>query len=67
MGSTAKSALMSACGGYNGEHTNNFTCNDFGGYNASNPPKQKATVVVGGGLYEFEQVGNGQGGHWKLQ
>ena len=59
----AEAALTASCGGYNGGATNNFTCNDFGGYNASNPPTQNAQVTITGGLtYVFDYKGN----HWKL-
>ena len=59
---TAGDALTAECGGYNGGATNNFSCNDFGGYNASNPPSQNAQVTLGGGTYVFDYKGN----HWKL-
>ena len=61
--STAAEALSAACGGYNGGKTNNFSCSDFGGYNASNPPTQKSRVTLAGGTYVFDYVGN----HWKLE
>ena len=60
--SSASEALAASCGGYNGGKTNNFSCSDFSGYNASNPPKQNAQVVLGGGTYVFDYKGN----HWKL-
>lgn len=60
--SSASTALQSSCGGYNGGGTNNFSCSDFGGYNASNPPGQNAQVVIGDGTYVFDYKGN----HWKL-
>ena len=61
--SSAQDVLNAMCGGYGGGKTNNFSCNDFGGYNASNPPSQKSKVTVGGGTYVFDYVGN----HWKLE
>ena len=61
--SSAQDALNQACGGYNGGATNNFTCSDFGGYNASNPPKQNCQVILSGGnTYVYDYKGN----HWKL-
>ncbi len=59
--SSAKEALSVACGGYGGGKTNNFSCSDFGGYNASNPPNQNDTVYLSGGTYVFDYKGN----HWK--
>ncbi len=59
---SASEALTASCGGYNGGATNNFSCNDFGGYNASNPPSQNAQVTIGDGTYVFDYKGN----HWKL-
>ena len=61
--SSAQEALTANCGGYNGAHTNNFNCSDFGGYNATNPPTQNAKVVIAGGTYVFDYKGN----HWKLE
>lgn len=58
----AGQALAASCTGYNGGATNNFTCSDFGGYNANNPPTQNAQVTIGGGTYVFDYKGN----HWKL-
>ena len=60
--SSANEALNAMCSGFNGA-TNNFSCSDFGGYNASNPPSQKSKVTVGGGTYVFDYVGH----HWKLE
>ena len=59
---TASEALAASCNGYNGGATNNFSCSDFGGYNANNPPTQNAQVTIGGGTYIFDYKGN----HWKL-
>ena len=59
--SSAQEALNAACTGYNGGATNNFSCSDFGGYNASNPPTQNTQVTIGGGTYVFDYKGN----HWK--
>ena len=58
---SAREALDMACGGYNGAATNNFSCSDFGGYNASNPPTQNAQVTIAGTSYVFDYKGN----HWK--
>ena len=55
-------ALSYTCGGYNGGATNNFSCSDFGGYNATNPPKQNTQVTIAGTTYVFDYKGN----HWKL-
>ena len=59
--STATTALLTACGGYNGGAANNFSCSDFGGFNANNPPYQNAQAVVGDGIYVYDY----KGGHWK--
>ncbi|MCR5369978.1 MAG: hypothetical protein K6E83_04655 [Clostridium sp.] len=61
--SSASEALAASCGGYDGGKTNKFSCSDFGGYNASNPPTQKSKVTLAGGTYVFDYVGN----HWKLE
>ena len=55
----AYEALEAACGGFSGQ-TNNFTCGDFGGYNATNPPSHGDTVTLsaGGHTYVFDYVGN---------
>ncbi len=60
--SSAADALQHNCGGYNGGATNNFSCSDFGGYNASNPPKQNDHATIAGTTYVFDYKGN----HWKL-
>ena len=62
--STAASALASACGVYNGGATNNFQCDDFGGYGPANPPSTNTQVVIGNGLYTY--VFDYKGNHWKL-
>ena len=61
---TPEEALNAACGGYNGGGTNNFTCLDFGGYNAANPPTQNVQVIIGDGQYTY--VFDYKGNHWKL-
>ena len=58
---SAQEALAVNCGGYNGGGTNNFTCNNFGGYSAANPPSQNAQVTIEGTSYVFDYKGN----HWK--
>ena len=58
------SVLENSCGGYNGGGTNNFSCTDFGGYNAGNPPTQNIQVTIGGGQYTY--VYDYKGKHWKL-
>ena len=60
--SSAAEALAANCPGYNGGPTNNFSCSDFGGYNASNKPTQNVQVVINGTAYVFDYKGN----HWKL-
>ena len=61
---TSYDALYAACTGFKPQKvgkTNRFTCDSFGGYGGSNPPKQGDTVYLGGGKYVFDYVGN----HWK--
>ena len=61
---SAATALSSSCGAYSGNGVNNFSCGNFGGFNADNPPYKGATVSIGDGMYVYEWKGNSNG-HWK--
>ena len=61
---SAAEALQANCKAYDNGPTNNFHCNDFGGYTPDNV-FNGATVNIEGTEYVFTSTGNGNGQHWR--